>query len=64
MYIGVVSTVAGVGGVGHGYVDGMSSVARFYLPFGIASLSTGDLVIADNGNNAVRSITSTGVVWC
>ncbi len=62
VYVGVVSTVAGGGGgTASGYVDGKGAMARFNVPTGISSLSTGDLVVADFGNHIIRKITSTGM---
>ncbi len=55
---GVVSTVAGGGSTG--YVDGVGAVARFYLLWGMTSLSNGDLVVADSGNHMIRRATSSG----
>ncbi len=55
------STVAGGGGSTlTGYVDGIGAVARFLNPWGISSLSSGDLVVTDNNNHIIRKITSSG----
>ncbi len=55
------STVAGGGGgTLYGYVDGVGAMARFNVPQGVSSLSTGDLVVADTVNNIIRRITSPG----
>ncbi len=60
---GVVSTVAGGGGSSlSGYVDGVGSLARFYYPYGVSILSTGDMVVADTFNNVIRKITSSGAL--
>ncbi len=62
MYSGVVSTVAGGGGSTlPGNVDGVGAVSRFSGPYGISSLSTGDLVVADTHNHIIRKITSSGL---
>ncbi len=56
------STVAGGGGGSlFGYVDAVGAVARFNAPNGILHLSTGDLVVADQNNNIIRKITSSGM---
>ncbi len=58
----MVSTLAGGGGgTLLGYVDGVGTVARFNGPYGIASLSSGDVMVADTYNNNIRKITSSGV---
>jgi sugar lactone lactonase YvrE len=54
---GVVTTLAGLAGsVGgsFGTADGTGSVARFNFPFGIATDSSGNVYVADSGNNAIR----------
>lgn len=56
----VVTTVAGE--PGSGYVDGPLSVARFSRPEGVCLDATGNLYVADTGNNAIRKITPAGVV--
>jgi sugar lactone lactonase YvrE len=45
-----------------GSVDGVGANARFNAPAGIAIDSTGNLYIADTGNNEIRMITPTGFV--
>jgi serine/threonine protein kinase/sugar lactone lactonase YvrE len=58
---GVVSTLAGTAGA-HGRADGMAGTARFWAPFGIAVDGSGNVYVADTGNNAIRKITPDGVV--
>jgi sugar lactone lactonase YvrE len=58
---GVVSTIAGLGGVA-GSIDGSGSAARFNQPFGIAVNSAGDIYVTDSGNSAIRRITAAGIV--
>ena len=58
---GVVSTVAGLFH-NHGSADGAGSNARFWAPFGIAVDSTGDIYVADTGNNTIRKISPAGIV--
>jgi hypothetical protein len=54
---GVVSTIAGLKGTS-GVSDGNGTAARFNLPYGIAVLPNGNIVVTDRDNNAVRHITS------
>lgn len=58
---GVVSTIAGQASPS-GLVDGSGSAARFFLPWGLASDSAGNLYLTDSGANVVRKISPTGVV--
>ncbi|WP_321899838.1 NHL repeat-containing protein [Paraburkholderia heleia] len=57
---GNVSTFAGTGAPG--YSDGPRSSSQFYSPHGIVSDQSGNLFVADSGNNAVREISSNGIV--
>lgn len=56
---GVVTTVAGST---NGNVDGTGTAARFSYPDGIAVDNSGNLFIADRGNNEVREMSASGVV--
>jgi serine/threonine-protein kinase len=56
---GVVSTYAGSSA---GYANGNASEAAFYAPGGVAIDSSGDLFVADFGNDLIREISSLGVV--
>ncbi|MFP5389968.1 MAG: SMP-30/gluconolactonase/LRE family protein [Gammaproteobacteria bacterium] len=58
---GVVTTLAGQAGVA-GSSDGSGSAARFNYPWGIAIDSTGNVFVADSGNNSVRRIDPAGMV--
>jgi sugar lactone lactonase YvrE len=61
---GVVSTLSGQPGVGGfgGWVDGNVSRAMFLRPRGVCVATNGIVYVGDSGNNAVRKITTAGVV--
>lgn len=56
---GIVSTIAGTGL--SGLVNGSGGSARFWYPIGIAVSPTGDLFVADMGNNVIRKISNGNV---
>jgi sugar lactone lactonase YvrE len=59
---GVVTTFAGVAGVGGTAIDGPGASARFEGPLGIAIDASGNLYVADEFNESIRKITPAGVV--
>ena len=59
---GTVTTLAGLPGV-WGSADGSNSVARFYLPQGICITTSGDLLVADSGNQTLRKVSLVGTNW-
>lgn len=59
--VGDVTTFAGAAGT-PGFVSGPGVVARFNRPGGVAVDSAGNVLIADMGNHAIRSMTPAGVV--
>ena len=58
---GVVSTYAGAPFL-LGANDGPIATARFFLPYGVAVDSSGNVYVADGGNHVIRKITAAGVV--
>jgi sugar lactone lactonase YvrE len=58
---GVVTTLAGTSGVTGG-ADGTGSAAIFYNPTGIALDKAGNVFVVDQDNDAIRKVTSAGIV--
>lgn len=54
--------VSALAGSTSGYADGLGSVARFTLPFGLAADSAGNVFVADSGNHRVRKVGPDGMV--
>jgi hypothetical protein len=59
---GVVTTLAGWAGM-WGNTDGANSSALFYEPAGISVDGSGNLYVADSGNQTLRKITPSGTNW-
>jgi mucin-19 len=57
----VVTTLAGLAG-SSGSADGAGSAARFNAPWGVAVDRSGNVYVADTGNNTIREITPGGMV--
>ena len=49
-------------GAREGFADGAGAAAAFHTPSGIAIDRSGNLLVADTGNNAIRRVTPQGVV--
>ncbi len=58
----VSSTIAGCAG-SKGTTDGTNGVARFNEPSAVVMDASGNLYVADSGNNRVRKITRAGTNW-
>ena len=58
---GLVTTLAGTAG-NVGSLDGTGAAAQFRNPWGVAADATGNVFVADTSNNAIRKITTGGVV--
>ena len=59
---GIVTTIAGTGVAGFGGDGGSALIAQLNFPYGLALDSTGNLYVADYGNERVRRITPDGVI--
>jgi sugar lactone lactonase YvrE len=59
---GVVTTLAGNGGVPPGSADGVGGAATFNAPAGVAADGNGNVYVADTGNNTIRKISAGGSV--
>jgi sugar lactone lactonase YvrE len=57
---GLVTTLAGSGRIGS--TNGTGAAASFWYPSGVAMDMSGNVYVADLGNNLIRKITSAGVV--
>jgi len=59
---GVISTVAGNGTSNYSGDGGTATSASLYGPYGVAVDATGNLFVADNGNNRIRKVSSSGII--
>ncbi|NNJ05963.1 hypothetical protein HHX38_17750 [Streptomyces sp. PKU-MA01144] len=59
---GKISTVAGTGSAGFAGDGGPATTARLHTPLSVTVDSTGNLYIADHGNQRIRKITADGTI--
>jgi len=59
---GFMTTIAGTGAAGYGGDGGSATAAMLYQPTGIALDSAGDILVSDNYNLRVRSVTAFAAV--
>jgi sugar lactone lactonase YvrE len=59
---GIISTFAGNGSKGYSGDGGSAQTAELFGPFGIAVDSLGNVYIADNGNNNIRLVNTSGTI--
>lgn len=55
-------TVSTFAGSERGFSDGDGTEAQFQFPYGIAADDSGNVYVADTGNNAIRKVSSGGTV--
>ena len=59
---GVITTIAGTGESGLGGDGGAATAAKFSYPRSVALDTSGNLYIADTGNDRIRRVTPTGII--
>jgi uncharacterized membrane protein len=59
---GIISTAVGNGTAGYGGDNGPATSAELQLPVGVTVDSTGNLYIADEGNNVIRKVNASGII--
>jgi DNA-binding beta-propeller fold protein YncE len=57
---GIITTVAGNGSAGYSGDGGLATSAQLWGPGGVVVDASGNLYIADAGNNRVRMVTASG----
>ena len=59
---GIITTIAGNGTAGYSGDNGIATAAQLHLPQSVAFDALGNLYIADQSNNVVRKINTTGII--
>ncbi len=59
---GIISTVAGTGTPSYNCDNGEANAAQLYAPQGVAVDGSGNLYIADSGNNCIRKVDAAGII--
>jgi trimeric autotransporter adhesin len=57
---GIITTVAGNGSIGYSGDGGLATDAELQYPYGVATDATGNLYIADEDNNCIRMVNTSG----
>ena len=59
---GIITTVAGNGGLGYSGDNGPATSAELFVPAGMAMDASGNLYIADDDNNRIRKVSPSGII--
>jgi len=59
---GVITTIAGTGVNGSGGDGGLGTAAQLSFPLGVAADSSGNVFIADDFNNVIREVNTSGII--
>jgi len=59
---GIITTIAGNGTAGYSGDGGVGTTAQLHYPLGVAVDASGNIFIADYANNAIRKLSSTGII--
>jgi sugar lactone lactonase YvrE len=59
---GIITTIAGTGIYGYSGDDSLATNAKINYPYGVAVDGSGNVYFADEGNNCVRKINTSGII--
>jgi sugar lactone lactonase YvrE len=59
---GIITTIAGTGIIGYSGDGGAATAAKLFHPYGITVDVSGNIYIADAGNNRIRKVNSAGII--